>query len=214
MVETTAPRSARKAKGEGHLRRAEILNAAERVFIEYGYEGATIRRIADEVGVSSTALYMHFRDKSEILLEICAGQIARLIGVNTALRDREMDPVDRVREMLAAYMSFAREHAGAYRLVFCAPPHKVGRAPQDQLAELGRQTYDLFRGAVAECQAAGRLKPVDLDVAAQTSWAAAHGVVSLTLVLTKPKFRWAERAALDAGALALVFDGLLAPTAA
>ena len=61
---TVRPRSARKAKGDGHLRRAEILEAAERIFIAEGYEGATIRKIADEVGVSSTALYMHFQDKS------------------------------------------------------------------------------------------------------------------------------------------------------
>ncbi|WP_374576746.1 TetR/AcrR family transcriptional regulator [Phenylobacterium sp. J367] len=47
---TTARRSARKAKGDGHLRRAEILEAAERIFIAEGYEGATIRKIADEVG--------------------------------------------------------------------------------------------------------------------------------------------------------------------
>ena len=34
---TTARRSARKAKGDGHLRRAEILEAAERIFIAEGY---------------------------------------------------------------------------------------------------------------------------------------------------------------------------------
>ena len=72
LTDLPAPtaRSARKPKGEGHVRRAEILEAAERLFVECGYEGATIRKIADEVGVSSTALYMHFRDKSEILSQI------------------------------------------------------------------------------------------------------------------------------------------------
>ena len=37
-------RSARKPKGEGHSRRAEILSAAEQIFVEHGYEGATIRK--------------------------------------------------------------------------------------------------------------------------------------------------------------------------
>ena len=53
---TTLPRSQRKPKGEGYARRAEILAVAERIFVEHGYEGATIRKIADEVGLSSTAL--------------------------------------------------------------------------------------------------------------------------------------------------------------
>ena len=71
LVTSPPRRSARKAKGDGHLRRAEILEAAERIFVAEGYDGATIRKIADEVGVSSTALYMHFQDKGAILLEIC-----------------------------------------------------------------------------------------------------------------------------------------------
>lgn len=208
----TATRSLRKAKGDGHLRRAEILHAAEHVFIEYGYEGATIRRIAEAVGVSSTALYMHFSDKSEIVLEICAGQVARLVAANTELRDRAMDPVERVRAMLAAYMTFAREHPDAYRLVFCAPPHRIGRGPREQLAGLGAQTYGLFRGAVAEIAASDRLRVRDVDVAAQTSWAAVHGMVSLTLVLTR--FAWSDPATLDAAALDVVFDGLLIPAPA
>ena len=74
-LEQKPPKSARKAKGDGHLRRDEILEAAERIFVAEGYEGATIRKIADEVGVSSTALYMHFRDKDEILHEICLGAL-------------------------------------------------------------------------------------------------------------------------------------------
>src|SRR6201990_3081852 len=79
ITATATRRSARKPKGDGHLRRAEILEAAERIFVAEGYEGATIRKIADEVGVSSTALYMHFRDKDEILLEICSGAMGRLL---------------------------------------------------------------------------------------------------------------------------------------
>lgn len=202
-------RSARKAKGEGHLRRAEILHAAERIFVECGYEGATIRRIAEEVGVSSTALYMHFKDKSEILLEICAGQLALLIEVNTALGREEMDPVLRVRRMLEAYIAFGREHPNAYRLVFCSPPGHIER--QDEISRLGRRTYDLFRDAVARIAAADRLRGRDVDVAAQIAWASIHGVVSLTLTLTRPQFKWAERAALDAQALDAVFDGLTRP---
>src|SRR3954464_15337187 len=79
---TTTRKTARKAKGDGHLRRAEILEAAERIFIAEGYEGATIRKIADEVGVSSTALYMHFQDKACILLEICQNTFQNLLARN------------------------------------------------------------------------------------------------------------------------------------
>ena len=48
----TKRRSTRKPKGEGHVRSAEIMEAAERIFVANGYEGATIHKNADNDGVS------------------------------------------------------------------------------------------------------------------------------------------------------------------
>src|SRR5438132_8367673 len=99
-VATATRKTARKAKGDGHLRRAEILEAAERIFVAEGYEGATIRKIADEVGVSSTALYMHFHDKACILLEICQNTFQVLLARNAEIAGRPLDPVVRTRMIL------------------------------------------------------------------------------------------------------------------
>jgi len=201
------PKSQRKAKGHGHLRRAEILAAAERIFVECGYEGATIRRIADEVGVSSTALYMHFRDKSEILVEICAETFARMIHANAELAAREMDPIQRVRAMLEAYVQFGFEHPNAYRLVFCPIPADVPEDKLSTLTELGSQCFELFIGAVARIRDAGRLRTPDVDAAAQVLWAAPHGLVSL--MISQTTFEWAERDALVRLMLDAVFSGLV-----
>lgn len=200
-------RSRRKAKGDGHLRRGEILSAAERIFVEYGYEGATIRKIADEVGVSSTALYMHFRDKNEILVEICSDTVSNMIAVNEALVAQDMDPVLRVRQMLEGYVRFGFEHSNAYRLVFCpvsVESHADGRA---ELTALGVRCFELFSSAVAAISAAGRLKTQDVAAAAQVLWMAPHGLISL--MITQPSFNWCDREKLVALMLDGVFDGLV-----
>src|SRR3954469_163312 len=119
---TAARKTARKAKGDGHLRRAEILEAAERIFVAEGYEGATIRKIADEVGVSSTALYMHFHDKACILAEICERTFEVLLARNAEIAARPLDPVVRTRMMLEAYTRWGLEHPNAYQLVYCSRP--------------------------------------------------------------------------------------------
>ncbi len=207
MLATTGRpvRSARKAKGDGHLRRAEILDAAQRVFVEQGYEGATIRRIAGEVGLSSTALYMHFRDKGEILIEICALQFAALNRINADLLAEELDPVLRVRRMLQGYFEFAFAHPDVYQLAFCSPG-AVKAAARGEIQKLGRRTYELFSEGVARIGAAGRLGGVDVDVASQTLWAACHGLVSL--ILTRPWVRWADRHGLQESMLDTLFAGL------
>ncbi|MBL7660556.1 TetR/AcrR family transcriptional regulator, partial [Escherichia coli] len=80
--------------------------AAERIFVEFGYEGATIRKIAEEVGLSSTALYMHFADKGEILQEICRVAFEELIASTENLALEDGPPEVRLRGMIDAYVDF------------------------------------------------------------------------------------------------------------
>ena len=207
ILTQTPARSRRKAKGDGHLRRGEILSAAERIFVEYGYEGATIRKIADEVGVSSTALYMHFRDKNEILVEICSDTVSRMIAANEALLAQDMDPVLRVRQMLEGYVRFGFDHSNAYRLVFGPLPVEPHSDDRAELSALGVSCFDLFSSAVAAISSAGRLKTDDVAAAAQVLWMAPHGLISL--MITRPSFSWCDRDKLVALMLDGVFDGLV-----
>jgi AcrR family transcriptional regulator len=207
-VATTTPRrSARKAKGDGHLRRAEILEAAERIFVAEGYEGATIRKIADEVGVSSTALYMHFQDKGCILLEICERTLRLLYERNSEIAAKPLDPVVRVKMMLEAYMRWGMEHPNAYQLVYSGRPQPAGPWPEEA-RDLSTQCYESFCGVVREIGAAGRLRAGTADSAAQALWMSCHGVVALTA--SRPNFGWAPSDELIAVTLEGLLNGLVA----
>ena len=208
MILTKPERSARKAKGDGHLRRAEILGAAERIFVAEGYEGATIRKIADEVGVSSTALYMHFADKDRILLEICDQAMSQLMEINREIAARPTDPVARVRAMLEAYVAFAFGNPNAYRLVFCASSVADSAHRQHATMELGRQCFERFSGVVREIAADGRLRAGDARSAAQALWAACHGLIALRIA--KPDFDWAPASELTAVMIEGLLFGLIA----
>ncbi len=202
-TETTARRSARKAKGDGHLRRAEILEAAERIFIAEGYEGATIRKIADEVGVSSTALYMHFQDKGAILLEICEGVLKQLLDRNAAIAAKPLDPVVRVKMMLEGYIRWGLQHPNAYQLVYSTPrPVSAGVWPEGTV-DLSIQCYDIFTGVVREIAAVGRLRSGTDHSAAQSLWMSCHGLVAL--LISRPKFQWADTDEL----IEVTLDGLI-----
>ena len=200
---TTTGRSARKAKGDGHLRRAEILEAAERIFIAEGYEGATIRKIADEVGVSSTALYMHFQDKGCILLEICERTLRLLYERNSEIAAKPLDPVVRVQMMLEAYMLWGMEHPNAYQLVYSGRPQANFGPLPDDTRDLSTQCYEVFRNGVREIASIGRLRVGTAESAAQSLWMSCHGVVAL--LASRPNFDWADRDEL----VKVTLDGLL-----
>jgi len=206
-VETLNPRSSRKPKGEGHARRAEILAAAERIFVEHGYEGATIRKIADEVGLSSTALYMHFAEKGEILHEICRGAFQSLMAANAAVLAEPGEPEVRLRRMLEAYIAFGFDNPNAYRLVYMTRPIEL-QGMQTAARELGHDLFRTFEAVVEDAAKAGRVRG-DARATAQALWAGAHGVVSL--IITKPYFDWTDRDALVRTLLDGLFAGLLKP---
>lgn len=167
-----------------------------------GYEGATIRKIADEVGVSSTALYMHFQDKACILHEICEATIKQLLERNTELSALPLDAVTRVRKMLDAYMRWGFEHPNAYLLVFAGTPQADSSVWQGT-EDLGASCYEIFSGVVREIAASGRLRTGSGDSAAQALWGACHGVVQL--YIARPGFPWATQDEL----INVTLDGLL-----
>jgi AcrR family transcriptional regulator len=203
VVASATRKTARKAKGDGHLRRAEILEAAERIFVAEGYEGATIRKIADEVGVSSTALYMHFTDKACILHEIVEGTLSQLLARNTEIAGRPLDCVVRTKMMLDAYMHWGLEHPNAYQLVYCSQPPASGEPTSERTSDLSHQCYEAFSGVVREIAASGRLRTGTGDSAAQALWMSCHGVVAL--LISRPNFDWANREEL----MQVTLDGLL-----
>lgn len=200
----TPARSARKAKGEGHVRRAEILAAAERLFVECGYEGATIRKIADEVGVSSTALYMHFKDKSEILSQICEDGFGKLAKVTDEIEAETQAPEATLRRKMWAYAQFGFDNPNAYRLIHMTRPGEAGSA-EDVARRVGRGLYERLRTTVEEMDAERPLTR-DPHTATQMIWAGVHGLVSL--MLTKPYFDWSDRKQLIDGMMDAVISEL------
>ncbi|HEV2364542.1 MAG TPA: TetR/AcrR family transcriptional regulator [Caulobacteraceae bacterium] len=203
MTETRLMRSARKPKGEGHVRRAEILRAAERIFVAEGYSGATIRKIADEVGVSSTCLYMHFRDKDEILQEIGAALMEELLAINSEIASRPIDAAARLQLMLREYVRFALRNRNAYWLVFCTPDAARARLEPGAAADIGARCSERFFSVVRELGAQGRLRSPDLAGAAQALWAGCHGLAGL--MIAKPDYPWIDTERLAA----TLIDGLL-----
>ncbi len=62
-----------RGQGKGNKTKEKILKVATTLFSQLGYRGASVRKIAKEVGIRESALYNHFRNKEEIFLEVAKG---------------------------------------------------------------------------------------------------------------------------------------------
>jgi AcrR family transcriptional regulator len=82
-------------------RRREILAGARTCFARHGYEGATVRRLEEETGLSRGAIFHHFRDKESLFLAVAEDDAATMVmtvaehGLVQVMRDllaRVADP--------------------------------------------------------------------------------------------------------------------------
>ena len=164
--------------------RQQILDAARELFVRHGYEATSMRAIADRLEYTPTALYHHFRNKEALLSELCV-QDFRSCRMNFQRIGHQPDPVERLREIGAAYLAFALEHPVQYQFMFMTQrPHILGDGNDIARGDPSEDSYAFLRQAVADAIAAGRFRPEldDADQVAQMLWGALHGIISLHII--------------------------------
>jgi AcrR family transcriptional regulator len=99
-------------------RRAQLLAAAQDVFVTNGYHAAAMDEIAERAGVSKPVLYQHFPGKLELYMALLESHVDELVGrVRTAIGS-STDNKLRVRAAVAAFYDFVDGEGQAFRMVF------------------------------------------------------------------------------------------------
>lgn len=165
--------------------RGKIMNAARLLFAAEGFEAVSMRRIADAIEYSPTAIYVHFKDKRDLFAAVCTEDFAALAGSVREIA-AVADPIERIRQLGLAYCRFGLEFPYHYRLMFMTPID-LTKEVADARPEKGNPNLDAWtmcRLAVQAAADAGVLQPAfsDVELAAQTFWAGVHGVVSLEII--------------------------------
>lgn len=161
--------------------RSKILEAARELFVTRGFEAVSMRQIAEKIEYSPTAIYFHFQDKEALLRELCATDFLAFAGVFQKAAAIP-DPIERLRRLGEAYITFGMERPNHYRLMFMTPHPPVH--PEKYALEKGnpeQDAYALLRATVIEAIAAQRFLPElkDPELVSQSVWAGVHGVISL-----------------------------------
>lgn len=130
-------------------RRAQLLDAAEEIFVVHGFHAAAMDEIAAHAGVSKPVLYQHFPSKLELYLALLDRTADDLVGTVRAALASTTDNHVRVSATIRAYLRFV-DAEGAHRLVF---ETDLRSEPQvaDRVERMMREAVD----AIADTIAAG-----------------------------------------------------------
>jgi TetR/AcrR family transcriptional regulator, cholesterol catabolism regulator len=142
--------AARREAGTRSSRRDEILGVAADLFAMKGFEGTTVRDIADTAGILSGSLYHHFRSKEQIVEEIFTAYFDEIDERWAAVADQVDDPAERFRAMLRELLLAVDRHPGAARMLTNDWPSLKGTGDlQRRWKSIESQARSLIDSAVA-----------------------------------------------------------------
>ena len=99
-------------------RREQILEAAREVFSRKGYNEVTVADITARAGIAKGTLYLYFRGKEDLFLEVIRDAVHRLrLALGEAVGEVD-DPLERVRVSVPVIFDFCRREAGLYLAIF------------------------------------------------------------------------------------------------
>jgi AcrR family transcriptional regulator len=158
--------------------RVRLLEQAVRTLSEDGPEGLRLRKLAADVGTSTTAVYSLFGGKPGLLDALFDEAFARF-GRRLSEIEITGDPLADVIALGLAYRANALAEPHFYQVMF--GPLGGALTPSAESRARAESTFLPLVDAVRRAVDAGQLRDADPTLIATTMWATIHGLVSLEL---------------------------------
>jgi AcrR family transcriptional regulator len=190
------------------LLRQEILDAARDILVREGYDGLSMRKVAQKIDYSPTAIYLHFKDRDDLVFSVCEQLFGGLVRELRDVADRNPDPLVALRKGLRRYIDFGLAHPEHYLATFVVPHgqdadvNKRYKRPE----AMSMQAFGFLPRSVAECVRQKKIAKVDVEAASRALWAGIHGITSLLIVM--PTFEWGNRDRVIDQLISMLIEGL------
>jgi AcrR family transcriptional regulator len=189
------------------LLKQEILDAARELLVREGYDGVSMRKVAEKIDYSPTAIYLHFKDRDDLIYSVCEEVLAGLVRELQAVAKQNPDPLAALKKGLRRYIEFGLSHPQHYLAVFGIPRGaESGAEHKKRPNSMGLQAFGFLPRLVGECVRLKKIRKVDVDTTSRALWASIHGITSLLILM--PGFDWGNRDRVIDQLLALLLGSL------
>lgn len=171
--------SARREREREALRQS-ILAAARELFRQQDYSSVTLRKIAERIEYSPTTIYLYFKDKHALVMELIAEGFELLR--QRMLTGQSDDPVHTLRQSSLEYLRFSQEEPHYYRLMFQLEDQELNERCRENDQRLSESCFVFLTENIGRLRLAGKLRPEVSDLTvAHLLWSGLHGAACLAL---------------------------------
>lgn len=158
----------------------QIIDAAREVLLSRGYRNFSLRKIAAEIGVSATSIYLHFENKDDLVHTLIDEAIEELNARLQASVVQGVGPLSKLNALAREYVRFALDHPREYRVIYLVSSEEMTRYPKEKFRR-ARKGYEIVTSVLREGVESGIITEEKPRIAAYTFWAQLHGVMSVVL---------------------------------
>lgn len=177
---------------EKDRRRNEIVDAAESLYRELGWDAVTMDAVARKARLSRALVYVYFKDKGELLLAITerAMEVLRTRFEEAGARARR--GIDQIEAMGRAYMAYGLEFPHYFdacaRLEQRATDTAEQGSTEAAVFQMGLKVHDVVVASLEAGQRDGSIRADigDLQVTSRVLWGFTHGLTQIAITKARP----------------------------
>jgi len=140
-------------------KRGRVLTEATREFADHGYQGASINRIVDRLGIAKGSLFKYFGSKEGLFEHVFSRAVADFKGPLKAIRDSEGDFFTRIEQSFLAGAAFIDAHPHLYSIYLKMLFNENFPLRERFLGEIRRAHAKYLGALVDDGLTAGELRP-------------------------------------------------------
>lgn len=157
-----------------------ILDVARLLLSKEGYRNFSLRKVARDVGVSATSVYLYFESKDHLVHTLMEESIDHLNRELKEVAGRQLEPIQKLEALAHQYVHFALQHSKEYHIIYMVGSDEMARYPKEKFRK-ARQGYEIVTQTIKEGVDRGLLDETQPRIAAYTFWAQLHGIMSVVL---------------------------------
>jgi len=147
----------------------EILDAARRVVAQYGFQGVTLDRVAEEANIAKGTIYLYFQNKEELLKAAIEQGIKDFTSQLRAEVAEAITPIEKLQRLIEASLELSDTHRDFFKMLLlernflAASPHHPEAA---HMLDLYLSHIRFIEDLIEEGVRTGVLRPHNTEVSA------------------------------------------------
>lgn len=162
-----------------------ILDVAEQLFAELGYDGASTRHIAKEAGVNISMLNYYFGGKEGLFLNVFERRVSSFRQYTENLNNTSIDPWQKIEKWIASYCDRITTHFYFQKIIYREITLAQRTDLSDALYEMLFKNINEIKKIITDGISKGSFNDVDVDMLIATIFGTKNFIVNTTYLSSR-----------------------------